>query len=115
MYEAVDALTSRVGLGIMRELATQGHRTTSELMSALDIARRQTLLRTLSLLESAGVVVADLAPAERRGRQALYCLEPDRVRWYFDQLESFALGAEMGQKTDHCMTEARHRCSVHGG
>ncbi len=95
MYEAVDALTSRIGLGIMRELATKGPQTASELMSSLALARRQTLLRTLYRLEEAGVVVADLAPDQRRGRAAVYSLVPEQVSMYFKQLESFALGSEI--------------------
>lgn len=96
-YEAVGALTSRIGLGIMRELATQGPRTASELMGALDIARRQTLLRTLYRLETASVVVADLSPAERLGRQARYRLVPDRLSAHLKQVEGFALGAEISE------------------
>jgi DNA-binding HxlR family transcriptional regulator len=95
MYEAVDALTSRIGLGIMRELATEGPQTASELMTSLGLARRQTLLRTLYRLEEAGVVVADLPPDQRRGRTAVYSLVPEQVSRYFQQLEGFALGGEI--------------------
>ena len=94
MHEAVDSVTSRIGLSIMRELSVHGPRTASELMDALAITRRQTLLRTLNRLETAGVVAADLEPGERRGRQATYRLKPANVRWYFQQLQTFALGNE---------------------
>jgi len=95
MHEAVDAVTSRIGLSIMRELSTHGPRTASELMEASGISRRQTLLRTLTGLESAGVVIADIPRDERRGRQAVYRLDANQVRWYFEQLQRFALGDDV--------------------
>jgi DNA-binding HxlR family transcriptional regulator len=94
MYEAVDALTSRIGLGIMRELSSHGPRTATQLMGALGISHRQTLTRTLYRLEEMGVVVADLPLERRRGRAAVYSLVPDQVSEYFRKLESFALSAE---------------------
>jgi DNA-binding HxlR family transcriptional regulator len=95
MHEAVDALTSRIGLSILRELSTHGPRTARELMTASGISRRQTLLHTLGRLESAGVVTADIPPDQRHGRQVVYRIDADQVRWYFQQLQRLALGDEV--------------------
>lgn len=87
-------LTSRIGLTVMRELSLHGPRTTTELMKALSISQRQTLLRILNRLESAGIVAVDLPPEERKGRQGRYRIVTERAQSYFAELQAFALGGE---------------------
>jgi len=96
----MDALTSRIGRAIMRELATNGPLTSTELMAALEIQHRQTLTRTLYPLEALGVVTADLPAEERFGRSARYSLVPDQVRHQLRELEDYLLGTEITPPTD---------------
>lgn len=72
----------------------RGPRTATELMNALEISRRQTLLCTLSGLEAAGLVSTDIPQGERQDRQAISRVDFDRVSWHFEQIQRFALGDE---------------------
>lgn len=101
MHMAVDALTSRLGLSVMRELSTHGSADATELMEQLHV-NRMTLLRMLRKLEVAGVVVGNLPPGERRFQATRYHLDVDRVEAYLAQIHDLVLGeAIQPEQTQH--------------
>lgn len=75
---AVQAVSSRLRIGVLHELA-RGPRTTTELMTALGVADRTTMTENLRDLETLGVLSGNPDFARRPGRTTTWTADRDQV------------------------------------